>query len=162
MYQAMKWMLILAAILVTGSGSLLILALPSKHHGDLISTQRFRYFSFAFAAIIAAVPIVGTSVELGLTRSVRILFEINEANPSWGVPSIVLMTFHVLTIVLWPLMAFYAYKRPARFSHKVFVWESNRLRGYYIRTEDTRKRTTNPTLWDRNLCPVYIGTRAVV
>lgn len=161
MYQAMKWMLILAAILVAGSGSALILALPSKRSGDLIPTQRFRYSLLISAALIAAVPIVGTSIQLGLTRSVQILFEFREVSPVWGTASIVLMAFHALTVVLLPLLAFYAFKRHAYFAHKVFVWEGNHLRSYYVRTDDVRRRVTNPTLWDRNLRPAS-SERAVV
>jgi hypothetical protein len=153
MYQAMKWMLILAALLLAGSGSALILALPSKRNGDLISTQRFRYLLLASAALLAAVPIVGTSLQLGMSRSIRILFEFRDVSPLWGTVSIVLMTFHVLTTSLWLLLAFYVYKRPTRFAHMEFVREDGRIRRYYVLTDDVRNRVHHPTLWDKNLRP---------
>ncbi len=133
MYYNAMWLLVLAALLLSGSGTALIVAMDHHHNLESTPTQRRRYYLFASAAAIASIPVASALYQFGLHGSIELLLAFYRTDPSWGIVCILLMITHVLTIVLWPLLAFYAYKRPARFAHKVYIWEGNRPYGYYVR-----------------------------
>jgi hypothetical protein len=149
-FELLFGLMILAAVLVAGTGRALNLALP-RTEGLKPTTQRVRYISLLAAACISAIPVVLCLMLFGPAQAIPGILAFIDVNPVFGYAAAIVLSIHTLTVVLLPVLALYIYARPSRFAHVVYVWEMREFRPYYVETSDIRGNVEHPAAWDMRL-----------